>query len=1231
MNTRTISIYQPMKKGYQFFIWAFSLVFSLSAGTTLWANDGGDPQSLSVKINVGAALCQGVNDGVAAAQASGGLPPYSYAWNNGGTTQIITNLGPAWYSVTVTDQAGNTASAVAILGEREPVTLVTGAKYETCEASNDGEAVVYSTQGYQPYHYQWSDGGKDTFFREGLDAGIYTVTVTDGRGCSAVTSIKVELSPEGIWTMMIKDADAKCYGDKNGAAHVKAMYSDVDMCTTCQFKWSNGETGMFATMLPAGLNYVTVTDALGCVRVDSVFINQPAQVVLQLTGLTRSLCNQSTGTFSVQAQGGTPPFNYLWNTGATSNSLSNLPEGIYSVTATDAAGCTGVYQDTVKDDCNPLNCDAGAGALTIPGVTCIQLPQTSLKATQSVAPTIPVGYQTLYLLTKNGIIIATSATPDFNVLTSGQYAIHTLVYDPNTFNPATGIVLNTTTAQSILKLFVQGGGDICGALDATGATTKVSDPINLIAPRDTFLCDPEIWLAAGASTGVTFQWKDQNGNVLSTANPFPFQSSFGKNVLTIVATDASGCSETAQVIVDNKGVNASITGPDLLCLGDEATLNIVNNTPGDQLSIVWDPSNLSGNPVKLSVTGNVTVKATITNQFNCSTTLTKSINSVDVSGGFSVQAAQCEEDFQVTFQLSDVYATYYDLYFNDPAQPGQTSTGAKTVKFKYSGVGPFQPYLKAKLSLSCLEDSIDIGKLTLIEDPATALKFNVLDKICGDSLVLELIADIVNQPLGIKAYQWFVDGKLVGTGDKVRLVYPATVNTNDLKIELLGVNTLNCELKSLPQNFDFPQDDLSDKSVSACAGTSLDLSGLSEDPRYTYRWEPANLVTDPDKANTTLKVTPQNALALTLRRTYASDPGCFTEIKYEVKPYERATYAIPVRNNIICDGDSTIIAIVPPTNIRPGSLVWSSTNQQSDTLSMTDELKVPALDIDKTFLYYVFFEDENGCEYMDSMNVTNKKFEFDITRDSALVCHNTELNLDITQSGSILPSLSVTATSDNGAMVMIDKGDGKVKVMAEKTTRLFISVSNGACVEYDTLALQVINLDGTLNATAKPQLICEGDKVQLEATPGFTNYLWDNAGTLNDPNLQNPTGTPTTNTIYTVTVTDPNGCQTMDTVAVQVMTPECREPYIFFPTAFSPNGDKVNDELRVRVVGTAEVYWAVWNRWGELIYEANSIDDVWDGSYKGKDQASDVFAYVLKVKCPGGETFTKKGNVSLIK
>jgi gliding motility-associated-like protein len=67
------------------------------------------------------------------------------------------------------------------------------------------------------------------------------------------------------------------------------------------------------------------------------------------------------------------------------------------------------------------------------------------------------------------------------------------------------------------------------------------------------------------------------------------------------------------------------------------------------------------------------------------------------------------------------------------------------------------------------------------------------------------------------------------------------------------------------------------------------------------------------------------------------------------------------------------------------------------------------------------------------------------------------------------------------------------------------------------------------------------------------------------------------------------------------------------------------------VIGSAEVYWAVWNRWGELIYEANSIDDVWDGSYKGKDQSSDVFAYVLKVKCPGGETFTKKGNVSLIK
>jgi gliding motility-associated-like protein len=93
----------------------------------------------------------------------------------------------------------------------------------------------------------------------------------------------------------------------------------------------------------------------------------------------------------------------------------------------------------------------------------------------------------------------------------------------------------------------------------------------------------------------------------------------------------------------------------------------------------------------------------------------------------------------------------------------------------------------------------------------------------------------------------------------------------------------------------------------------------------------------------------------------------------------------------------------------------------------------------------------------------------------------------------------------------------------------------------------------------------------------------------------------------------------------------CDWPYIFVPNAFSPNGDGINDVLYVRSIYAEEVYFVVFNRWGEKVFETNDITIGWNGIYKGRDADPGVFDYYLEVKCFNQVYFKKKGNITLIR
>ncbi len=195
-----------------------------------------------------------------------------------------------------------------------------------------------------------------------------------------------------------------------------------------------------------------------------------------------------------------------------------------------------------------------------------------------------------------------------------------------------------------------------------------------------------------------------------------------------------------------------------------------------------------------------------------------------------------------------------------------------------------------------------------------------------------------------------------------------------------------------------------------------------------------------------------------------------------------------------------------------------------------------------------------------------------------------------------------------------------------------IAAPNTVCSDTFIFQVELVDIPGSLTITADPNEIIRGGTSQLFANfPNAVSYTWQQDPSLSATNIQNPLASTLETTTYLVTATLPNGCKKTGQVTLRVAPPPCQEPYVFFPTGFSPNGDGQNDILKMESNIAAEVYWVVYNRWGEKLFEANSIEDAWDGNYLGKPQPAETYGYYYRVRCADGQESFRKGNVTLLR
>ena len=284
------------------------------------------------------ATCNGVNNGSAIANPSGGTSPYTYLWSDGNsqTTKTATGLSAGNYTVNVTDANGCSATALVSISQPNQLTMTANATLNvTCSGGNNGGALSVISGGTFPYTYLWSDlNSQTTASASGLTAGNYTVTVSDSCGSSATASVAIT-QPNILNASTSIVSNATCNGVNNGSAI--AIPSGGSSPYT--YLWSNfgSQTTQTATGLSAGNYTVNVTDNNGCSATASVNITQPTPLTYTInTDTALNLCN---GSCWISLSGGTPPYTYAWGKGGTTDSLANLCGGIYCVFVVDANGC----------------------------------------------------------------------------------------------------------------------------------------------------------------------------------------------------------------------------------------------------------------------------------------------------------------------------------------------------------------------------------------------------------------------------------------------------------------------------------------------------------------------------------------------------------------------------------------------------------------------------------------------------------------------------------------------------------------------------------------------------------------------------------------------------------------------------------------------------------------------------------------------------------------------------
>ena len=541
--------------------------------------------------------------------ASGGTPPFKYEWstsNPNDTLFEIVNQCAGSYFVTVTDSLGIFSLDTVVIPVPNFIQNINGVVTDVaCFGDSSGKINLSIGGGNTPYNYQWSHNSTVlTDSALGLPSNSFTVTVTENGGCSASETFIVNQSPQINTNFALIQPNC---GVNDGQISAIVSGGNPILGATYNYNWLNSTKNSLGlpnnssttATLGSGLYYLEVSDSLGCVDTSSVSLsNQNAPTITLVSKTNTSFPGICDGAIDVTILpfGTTPIDSILWSpTIDTTEDISNLCSGIYSLEVTDTNGCKAFYTDTIFDppgasplvisfsvdstDCNPGNCIGNIFTNVSGGYTPYSYVwSTNVNDTLDSLTNLCVGFYTVTVTDSVGAIIIDSVfVPSFPSIQIDGFAVQEPSCgnsldgsitvktsggnQPLTYNWSHNISLNDSTAIGLpLNKYIVTVSELsgCFAIDSVilNAPPSLSVLFDTISPNCATSNGEISALISGgkpiAGVGYNLQWLNNAKTPFAPAQTNDTIQNVQAGLYYLVVADST-CSDTFSVGLNNKG------------------------------------------------------------------------------------------------------------------------------------------------------------------------------------------------------------------------------------------------------------------------------------------------------------------------------------------------------------------------------------------------------------------------------------------------------------------------------------------------------------------------------------------------------------------------------------------------------------------------------------------------------------------------------------------------------
>ena len=1229
--------------------------------------------------------CNGFNDGSIDITVSGGVGIYTYLWTGPNsftaTTQNISSLAPGVYSLTVTDANGCTDTETYTI--TEPAALgLTGvlSDYNGFGASgnglSDGSIDITVTGGVTAYTYSWTTvdgtipvGQEVQEDLTGLTAGTYTVLITDKNVCTITATWTITEPQELLITEQLgSHVNVLCFGESTGVIEVSVTQGSV---SPYDYTITNSSGTVVEQVTDqTALNYVfdalfadtysvTVTDANGISKtITNIIITQPTAILNIDSGTLSShngfniSCNGSDdGSIDVTISGGATPYTYSW-TGtnsftATTQNISSLAPGVYSLTVTDANGCTDTETYTITEpaalgltgvlsDYNGFGVSGnglsdGDINSTVTGGT-----STYTYAWTTVGGTIPAGQTT---------------TADLTGLNAGTYTV--VVTDAN------GCTITETwtiTEPQELLITEQLGSHVnvlCFG-ESTGVI-EVSVTQGSVTPYD--------YTITNSSGTVVEQVTDQ------TALNYVFDALFA-DTYSVTVTDANGISKTITNIIITQPVSlleitdatlSDFNGFNISCNGsDDGSIDITVNGGTGAYTYSWTgPNSFTAATQDISSLAPGDYTITVTDANTC--TFIKTYTIVEpgeiIINTSLLQNVQCFEnndgkilieitggtgDFEYTWTKDGApYATTKDLVGIGPGEymllvkDLQNTSCFRTKTFMITEPDLLEIAFESKTDILCYGDTTGSVQVSVTggtlpyqyswtesggatyntEDlsgvPAGNYQLTLTDANgCTDTLTV-----ILNEPNNLVLNESKTDVTCYGSNNgTISLnvtggVSPYTYVWNDLGngplrsdlspgvYDVTVTDSNNCQKSVQIEILEAPVFKIDPITTNiSCFGEvdgSIDLNLIGGIAPLSITWA------DDSSAG----LNRNNLSAGTYSVLIEDASGCtITETFSIIEPNEIVLDAVVV-NAIDCsnpDSGSVDLQIIGGT--PPFTFLWSNGATSEDLQDVGANN------------YTVTVTDSRGCQEQKTVVVTRQaplvlSLSTNIIPDctNKTVAQRNELEVVGGVAPYVISWSNGTVSGVNGEIMETTQNG---TVIVEVTDSLGCTEQMVFDINLFTLGNPSFNYDSFANTNYEILSINDPITFNNTSTGDALSYLWS-FGDGNTSTDENPIHTYVNEGTYeaTLTVQYSYGCSYVATMTLNVG----KGYEIVIPNAFTPNGDGVNDVIRPVFIGMTDVEMSIYNTWGALIYFEKGLKlKGWNGAIE--NNLSENGNYIIRVK-----------------